>query len=94
MGINKIIIKYENTIKKHLDYMNTSPYRIILFDSVLWMLFILYYIGHFVYTKQFRKFENEHKGYEKLLNEKDVIVFIVIILALILYIHFFFLYKN
>ena len=94
MGINKIIIKCENTIKRHLEYINISPYRIIFFDSLLWIVFILYYIGHYIYTKQFVEFEKDNEGYEKLLNRKDTIVFIVIILAIILYIHFFFLYKN
>ena len=94
MGINKFITKCENQLKSHLSYMNVSPHRLILFDSVLWLLFIIYYIGHFIYTKQFSKFEKEHKEYEKLLNKKDTIIFIVIILAIILYLHFFVLYKN
>ena len=94
MGINKFITKCENQLKAHLSYMNVSPHRLILFDSVLWLLFIIYYIGHYIYTKQFSKFEKEHKEYENLLNKKDTIIFIVIILAIILYLHFFVLYKN
>lgn len=94
MDVNKFITKCENQLKGHLSYMKVSPHRLILFDSLLWILFIIYYIGHFIYIKQFAKFEKEHKGYEKILNEKDVIIFIVFILAIILYIHFFFLYKN
>ena len=93
MSVGKLITKSENAIKNHLSYMNVSPHRLILFDSILWGIFILYYIGHFIYTKQFAKFEKEHKGYEKLLNEKDTIIFIVFILAIIMYVHFFVLYK-
>ena len=92
--LNKSISNYEKYIGKHLSMMGVSCHRVLLFDSLLWLIFIVYYIGHFVYTKQFTEFEDKHKGYESLLNHKDTVIFIVISLAIILYLHFFVLYKN
>ena len=92
--IDNMIKLGEKKIANHLSIMNVSCNRVILFDSVLWILFIIYYIGHFFYTKQFSEFEKEHKQYEKVLNEKDIIIFTVLCLAIILYLHFFILYKN
>lgn len=92
--INKSITNAEKMIGKHLSKMGVSCHRVILFDSLLWFIFIVYYIGHYFYTKQFTEFEDKHKGYETLLNHKDTVIFIVISLAIILYLHFFILYKN
>ena len=92
--LDNIIKVGEKKIANHLTSVNVSCHRIIFFDSLLWLLFIIYYIGHYFYTKEFTKFEKKHKKYENLLNEKDMIIFTVISLAIILYIHFFILYKN
>ena len=84
----------EKFVENHLLHMKMSCHRLILFDSILWLLFILYYIGHYFYTKQINKIEEEHKGYKKILNEKDTIILIFLGLAVILYLHFFILSKN
>ncbi|OUV83344.1 MAG: hypothetical protein CBC91_00635 [Rickettsiales bacterium TMED131] len=91
---NKLTKNPEEYIAKRLSKMHISCYRIIFFDSILWTLFILFYVGHFIYTKQFTNFEDKHEVYEEILNYKDTIIFVVICLAIILYLHFFFLYKN
>ena len=93
-NINKIISNGEKYIGKHLSSMGVSCNRVILFDSILWFIFIVYYVGHFFYSKQFLKFKEEHKEYESLVNHKDTVILIVISLAVILYLHFFVLYKN
>tara|TARA_B100001059_G_scaffold236815_2_gene290834 strand:- start:15708 stop:16004 length:297 start_codon:yes stop_codon:yes gene_type:complete len=84
----------EKKIEKHLTKMNMSCHRLILFDSLLWLLFIIYYIGHFFYTKQFTDFEEKHKGYEKVIGEKDMIIIVFCCLAALLYLHFFILSRN
>lgn len=93
-SLNKIMSTSEKYIEKHLSSMGVSCHRLILFDSILWFIFIVYYVGHFFYSKQFTKFKEEHKEYESLVNHKDTVIFIVIGLAIILYLHFFVLYKN
>tara|TARA_Y100000816_G_C25910729_1_gene474983 strand:+ start:110 stop:406 length:297 start_codon:yes stop_codon:yes gene_type:complete len=93
-SVNKIISTSEKYIEKHLSSMGVSCHRLILFDSILWFIFIVYYVGHFFYSKQFTKFKEEHKEYESLVNHKDTVIFIVLGLAVILYLHFFVLYKN
>jgi hypothetical protein len=93
-NINKSITTAEKMIGKHLSSIGVSCHRVILFDSLLWIIFIIYYIGHYFYTKQFTEFEDKHKGYETIINHKDTVIFIVIGLAIILYLHFFILYKN
>lgn len=92
--VDNIIKMGEKKIANHLKYMHISCNRIILFDSILWTIFIVYYIGHYFYTKEFSEFEEKHKKYENMLTEKDMIVFTIIGLAIILYLHFFILYKN
>ena len=92
--LDNIIKTGEKKIASHLTNINVSCNRIILFDSMLWLFFIIYYIGHYFYTKEFSKFEEQNKKYEKRLNEKDMIIFTVIGLGVILYLHFFILYRN
>ena len=93
-NIEKFLYSGEKYVEKHLSHMKMSCYRLILIDSVLWGIFIIYYIGHFFYSKQFTKFEKKHKGYEKLLNDKDIIIFVFLGLAVLLYLHFFILARN
>jgi hypothetical protein len=92
--LNKITKSPEKHIATHLSRMHVSCYRVIFFDAILWMLFIVSYAGHFIYTKQFAQFVDKHEEYEQIINYKDTIIIVVICLALILYLHFFFLYKN
>jgi|TARA_Y100000992_G_scaffold101154_1_gene65684 hypothetical protein len=92
--VNSLLQPVEKKIQNHLVQMNVSCHRLILFDSILWVLFIIYYIGHFFYSKQFKQFQEEHKEYEKLVNEKDMIILVFFCLAALLYLHFFVLSKN
>ena len=89
--MDKMFEPAENHVKKQLAYMNMSCHRLIVIDSILWFLFIVYYIGHFFYSKQFTKFEKEHKEYEKIINQKDTIIIIFLGLTFLLYLHFFIL---
>ena len=84
----------EKKLKNHLTKMHVSCYRLILFDSLLWLLFIIYYIGHFFYTKEFTEFKDKHEGYEKIISEKDMIIIVFFCLAALLYLHFFLLSTN
>ena len=92
--IENVILPIEKRIESHLKGMNMSCHRLVLIDSCLWGAFIIYYIGHFFYSKQFKKFEKEHKGYEKLMKEKDVIIITFLLLALLLYFHVFVISKG
>ena len=87
--IDKIFEPAENHVKKQLTYMNMSCYRLIVIDSILWFLFIVYYIGHFFYSKQFTKFEKDHKKYVTVINQKDTIIFTFLCLSFLLYLHYF-----
>ena len=44
-NINKSISNAEKMIGKHLSSMGVSCHRVLLFDSLLWLIFIVYYIG-------------------------------------------------
>tara|TARA_R110001599_G_scaffold349876_2_gene579103 strand:- start:714 stop:1010 length:297 start_codon:yes stop_codon:yes gene_type:complete len=98
MGIFKqldiIMQPAEKKLEKHLTKLNMSCHRLIIFDSILWTLFIIYYIGHFFYNKQFTQFGKEHKEYEKFISEKDMIIIVFFCLAALLYLHFFILSRN
>lgn len=89
--IDTMLQPAEKKIEKHLTKIHVPCHRLILFDSLLWLVFIIYYIGHFFYTKQFTEFEEKHKGYEKIISEKDMIIFVFFCLAALLYLHYFIL---
>lgn len=93
-GIDNMLKPMENAIKGHLKGMKMDCHRLILLDSVLWTLFIIYYIIHFFYTKQYTAITKKHATYEKILKEKDIIIITFLLLALLLYFHFFILSKN
>ncbi len=87
--MDKMFEPAENHVKKQLSHMNMSCHRLIIIDSILWFMFILYYIGHYFYSRQFTQFEKDHKKYVKVIKQKDTIIFIFLGLSFLLYLHFF-----
>ncbi len=86
--IEKFISMLEKGIADHMKEMDIPCARFILIDSCLWTLFIIYYIVHFFIAKQYKTFEKGHKGYELLLQEKDIIIITFLLLAVLLYFYF------